>query len=276
MIEIVKSPSSKTFYKLIGESESQLLLCAPYIKKEVISEILKLKNKCTTLSVITSAKAANFASGSSDIEAIEMLIDNGVNVINYQRLHAKIYLFDNKKALITSANLTSKALFHNYEYGVLVHEDEKETIDRVYSDFVEMMESELRGEFNKTTISRIKKYAEAYKGFTLVKIDEDEDELLPIDETIKLDEHLNKWEKDVFDCLNMIPTPDFKLNDVYKYVLVLQAKHPENHHVEAKIRQMLQNLRDLGFVKFVKPGEYKKLWISAPIFSEKSLAGVDA
>lgn len=276
MIEIVKSPSSKTFYKLIGESKSQLLLCAPYIKKEVVSEILKLKKDGTTLSVITSAKAANFASGSSDVEAIEMLIDNGISVINYQRLHAKIYLFDNKKALITSANLTNHALFHNYEYGVLVHEDEKETIDKVYSDFVEMMESELHGEFNKTTIARIKKYVEAYKGFTLVKIDEDEDELLPIDETIKLEDHLNKWEKDVFDCLELIKAPTFKLTDVYKFVPVLQAKHPENHHVEAKIRQMLQNLRDLGFVKFVKPGEYKKLWICAPIFTEKAYSRVEA
>lgn len=276
MIEIIKSPSFKTFYSLIGESKSQLLLCAPYIKKEVVSEILKLKNKCTTLSVITSAKAANFANGSSDIDAIEMLIDNGVTVVNYQRLHAKIYLFDNKKALITSANLTSQALFRNYEYGVLVHEDEKETIDRVYSDFVEMMESQLHGEFNKKTISRIKKYVQAYKGFTFVKIDEDEDELLPIDEKINLNEHLSKWEKDVFDCLNVIPTSNFKLNDVYKYVSALQAKHPDNHHVEAKIRQILQNLRDLGFVKFEKPGEYKKLWISAPIFIERSLARADA
>ncbi len=266
MIEIVKNPSSKTFYKLIKESESQLLLCAPYIKKEVIKEILNLKKEGTTLSVITSAKAANFVSGSSDVEAIEMLIDNKISVINYQRLHAKIYLFDNKKALITSANLTNHALFHNYEYGVLVHEDEKETIDKVYSDFVEMIESELSGDFNKATILKIKNYVESYKGFSLVKIDEDEDELLPLDDTIKLEDHLSKWEKDVFDCLELIKTSTFKLSDVYKYIQVLQAKHPGNHHIEAKIRQMLQNLRDLGFVKFVKPGEYKKLWICAPIY----------
>ena len=40
-------------------------------------------------------------------------------VRNYQNLHAKIYLFDNKKALITSANLTNNGLYHNFEYGVL-------------------------------------------------------------------------------------------------------------------------------------------------------------
>jgi len=28
---------------------------------------------------------------------------------------------------------------------------------------------------------------------------------------------------------------------------------------------MLQHLRDLGLVKFVKPGFYKKLWVNIPI-----------
>ena len=266
MIEIVKSPSSKTFYGLVRESIAQLLFCAPYIKKEVVKEILALKQDSTVLSVITSANAANFVNGSSDVEAIELLLNNGINVINYQKLHAKIYLFDNKKALITSANLTNAALFRNYEYGILVHEDEVETINKVYSDFVEMMDSELKGEFNKGTIDRIKKYVKSYKGYKLIKIDEDEDELLPLDERMNMEEHFTKWEKDVFDCLGMINSSSFRLSQVYGFVPLLQSKHPENHHIKAKIRQTLQNLRDLGFVKFIKPGEYKKLWVATHFY----------
>jgi hypothetical protein len=33
------------------------------------------------------------------------------------------------------------------------------------------------------------------------------------------------------------------------------------HHVEAKIRQTLQHLRDLGLIKFISAGVYEKLWI---------------
>ena len=33
----------------------------------------------------------------------------------------------------------------------------------------------------------------------------------------------------------------------------------DNHHVEAKIRQQLQYLRDRGFIAFDAPGCYKKL-----------------
>ena len=45
MIEIVKSPSSDIFYDLVGKATSQLYLCAPYIKKEIVKKILDIKIK---------------------------------------------------------------------------------------------------------------------------------------------------------------------------------------------------------------------------------------
>ena len=43
--------------------------------------------------------------------------------------------------------------------------------------------------------------------------------------------------------------------------MVLKNKHSNNNNIEAKIRQVLQQLRDMGFIKFVEKGKYKKLWI---------------
>jgi hypothetical protein len=40
--------------------------------------------------------------------------------------------------------------------------------------------------------------------------------------------------------------------------------HPENHHLDEKIRQQLQELRDLGILKFVEPGFYRLLGPLAP------------
>ena len=37
----------------------------------------------------------------------------------------------------------------------------------------------------------------------------------------------------------------------------LQAKHPENHNVKAKIRQQLQFLQDRGVVRFLGRGRYR-------------------
>ena len=91
MITVFKTPSNEQFFNLVKSSEHELLFCAPFIKKEIIDIILSLKKPGTVLEVITSANLANFVSGSLDVEAIKTLLANGVRVLNYQNLHAKIY-----------------------------------------------------------------------------------------------------------------------------------------------------------------------------------------
>lgn len=260
MIQVIKTPTSKQFYDLVKSSTKELLFCVPFIKKDVISHILNNIKPDVVVGVITYSNIARFANGSLDLEAIKMLLDKGFRVLNYQNLHAKIYLFDNEKALITSANLSYSALHNNYEYGVLIDKDNKEVIDIIYSDFVQMMESELCGEITLSKLQDIEKNVEEYKDNCLIQIDEDEDEILSVSPMMGLTKHLSQWQKDVFDCIESMESKTFSLSDIYKYESTLQAKHPNNKHVKEKIRQILQQLRDLGYIKFTGPGQYKKLW----------------
>lgn len=261
MIHVIKTPTSKAFYELVKNSNKELLFCAPFIKKEIISNIIKNLNPNVVFGVITYSNIARFANGSLDLEAIRMVLENGFKVLNYQNLHAKIYLFDNEKALITSANLSHSALYSNYEYGILIDEDNKETIDIIYSDFVQMMESELCGEITLSKLEDIEKNIKEYKGKPLVQIDDDEDEILSTNKATGLTKHLTKWQKDVFDCIELMKSNTFSLADIYRFEAILKAKHPNNKHVRDKIRQILQQLRDLGYIKFTSPGQYKKLWV---------------
>jgi type II restriction enzyme len=48
----------------------------------------------------------------------------------------------------------------------------------------------------------------------------------------------------------------FTLADVYTFARDLARLHPRNKHIEPKIRQQLQILRDLGFVQFLGRGHY--------------------
>ena len=265
MISIVKTPSKDSFFSLIKEANKEMLFCAPFIKKEIVDEILSNRNPGVVLEVITSANLANFVNGSLDVEAIKTLLEAGIKVLNFQNLHAKIYLFDNKKALVTSANLTNNALYNNYEYGLLLHEDEKETVDAIYSDFIMMMDSELCGSFDENSIKEIEKIVKTFGNNKLTHIDDEGDSVLPIDESDKISNNLKGWKKDVFNCLLLLDKQDFTISDVYSFEDVLYEKHPTNNHVKPKIRQTLQYLRDLGFVKFVKPGVYKKLWMNIEI-----------
>ena len=43
----------------------------------------------------------------------------------------------------------------------------------------------------------------------------------------------------------------FSLDDVYAHKSILQAKYPNNNNIKAAIRAGLQELRDLGYVRFI-------------------------
>lgn len=66
------------------------------------------------------------------------------------------------------------------------------------------------------------------------------------------------WLADVLRCIERLFST-FTLENLYSFEAELGARHPDNHHVKAKIRQQLQVLRDLGFVEFVSPGIYRRL-----------------
>lgn len=67
------------------------------------------------------------------------------------------------------------------------------------------------------------------------------------------------WLLDVLNCVNDIPKDCFTLADVYRYEHVLAELHPNNHFLQAKIRQQLQMLRDAGVLEFLGEGNYRKI-----------------
>lgn len=66
------------------------------------------------------------------------------------------------------------------------------------------------------------------------------------------------WLLDTLNCVNMIPSDEFELMDVYYFEAVLAKKHPDNNNVRPKIRQQLQLLRDKGYIEFLGNGKYRK------------------
>ena len=65
------------------------------------------------------------------------------------------------------------------------------------------------------------------------------------------------WTLEVLNVVRAINKPEFSLAEVYAHAGELGRRHPENRHVRDKIRQQLQELRDLGMVEFLGRGEYR-------------------
>lgn len=52
---------------------------------------------------------------------------------------------------------------------------------------------------------------------------------------------------------------------MYRYVEEFKKNYPDNKHIEAKIRQILQQLRDLGFIIHLGQGRWVQRKMSEEI-----------
>jgi HKD family nuclease len=102
--------------KGIAACHGTLHFACPFIKEPVISRLLAAAD-LNTISVVTRFCLPDFARGVSDIAALRVLMDAGADVRGLRGLHAKVFVFDDQLAVVTSANLTETGLTRNAEFG---------------------------------------------------------------------------------------------------------------------------------------------------------------
>ena len=73
----------------------------------------------------------------------------------------------------------------------------------------------------------------------------------------KLNIQKRGWTLDVLNVVRSLNKKEFSLHDVYAHAGALAKLHPDNHNVQPKIRQQLQELRDMNFLKFLGDGSYR-------------------
>ncbi|MGL4669096.1 MAG: phospholipase D-like domain-containing protein [Methanobacteriaceae archaeon] len=251
------------FMDLIRSSKESIDLCSPFVKKSVISEIYNNSNFEVDLKLVTNININNFYKKASDLSAMEEILKNKNQIFNYQKLHAKVYIFDKKTAIITSGNLTYSGLNKNYEYGVLINENSK--IDTICNDFDYLCYNNLSGPINLENINTIASILKTIPKSESIKIPKFEAKCDNEDSIFKEDinsiiENLKGWKRSIFKILNNFEDMEFDINSVYEYIPELQNEYPKNKNIKPKMRQVLQQLRDLGLVKFEGNGIYKKLW----------------
>ncbi len=121
--QLIDSGWDSIFGKSLSKNPSELRIICPFIKKGVTEWILKF-GKPHTLQIITRFNLRDFCGGVSDVSALRLLLENGAEIRGVRNLHAKVYLFDKDRVIVTSANLTNAALRKNHEFG-FVSDDSK-------------------------------------------------------------------------------------------------------------------------------------------------------
>jgi type II restriction enzyme len=65
------------------------------------------------------------------------------------------------------------------------------------------------------------------------------------------------WTLDVLNAIRRLGKTEFTTADTYAFTRELEKLHPDNRHVQDKIRQQLQVLRDLGLLLHIERGIWR-------------------
>ncbi len=120
--------------KLLDEltRTKKLRIVSPFIKEQVIRKI-QGQFDFENFELITRFNLRDFASNVSSLDGLKFTLENGAKVYGIRELHSKIYLFDKRSAIITSANLTTGGLVNNYECGIFL--TDSSTIQNLHAYF---------------------------------------------------------------------------------------------------------------------------------------------
>ena len=119
---LITGPWLGDFRNLVGSARESLLLAAPFVTRwplEVVEESLGGR-RLNDLSILTNFSVNSLADRSVDPSALARFCERRgeASVFHLPGLHAKAYIADRTRAIVTSANLTASAVRDNVEAGV--------------------------------------------------------------------------------------------------------------------------------------------------------------
>jgi hypothetical protein len=126
-ITFIQNPWENKLLELVSNVEDELFISCPFIKEDIIKNILAhLKEK--KLKILLKTNIFDISKNFCDLECLYLLNSHNTEVRTIKNLHAKLFIFDNEKAIVTSSNLTKAGLNFNVEFGFLV--EDKDLISR--------------------------------------------------------------------------------------------------------------------------------------------------
>lgn len=134
-------------------AERSILIVAPFIKFSEATWLCEQFRPGISITTLTNINLEAISSSALDTAALRYLseVSPRALLIALPSLHAKVFVADDKAAIVTSGNLTRSALDHNIEYGVLLRE--KDLVQTILDDMLAY--ARLGSAVSVNTISKI-------------------------------------------------------------------------------------------------------------------------
>lgn len=125
-MRVIESPWAPTFREFIGSARHSVVLVAPFITAAPLRIVQEsLHSSCLKrIDILMNFASSSLISRSCDPRALAKFASEvpPTRVFHLPGLHAKVYIADGNRAIVTSVNLTANALYSNTEIGLLVTE----------------------------------------------------------------------------------------------------------------------------------------------------------
>lgn len=120
---------------LVESARDDLLVAAPFIKRPEAEWVTGHLDAHVSLTVLTNVNATSAQDESLDLSALSLFAERpNSTVTTLSRLHAKVFVADERAAIVTSGNLTAGGLDRNYEYGARL--DDPSVVRTVRNDLL--------------------------------------------------------------------------------------------------------------------------------------------
>lgn len=113
--------TDETLWSLIKIAKKKILIVAPFISNKFIDDLGKTLSQKTNITTIITSAPENNNNPLLHKKLIELCRRKGFELkITKHSLHAKVYIFDGKIAIMGSSNFTRQGFFENLEMNVVL------------------------------------------------------------------------------------------------------------------------------------------------------------
>ena len=245
-----------------------MLVGSPYVNNAIL-RLTDLVPTGVSRTLVTRTDIRDFAVGSSNLDTLCALAREGTRIRSLNNLHAKIYIFDDKSALVTSANATNAGMWRNLECGLST--GDRNVVKQLTKSLLSRFDEE-EGRHRAPRVINLAELETLYPQIDAIKVTIPEkpytvsqDSGLQVEATFHMpdrDAFLSQfggWRKLAIEGILDMQVDNFTLGEFYELCVPRGVKRfPKNTSIRPKLRQQLQDLRDRGFIEFLGSGRYKR------------------
>ncbi len=135
-VQLLVSPWEDAFCTFARSITRSALIVAPYITAEPLQHMSRYlqSQESPRVEILTNLAVQSMLQGSTSPQALVEFCSTipSTEVRHLPDLHAKVYVADEREAIITSANFTRGGIVNNYEYGI--HISDPPVVRRIVDD----------------------------------------------------------------------------------------------------------------------------------------------